>query len=58
MRKILDFFLDNRWLVLAALFILIIGGITVMLQLPHRSLPRPHQQPGGGHRAVPWHVAG
>ena len=39
MRKVLDFFLDNRWLVLAALIILIIGGITVMLQLPIEAFP-------------------
>lgn len=39
MRKFLDFFLDNRWLVLAALIVLIIGGITVMLQLPIEAFP-------------------
>jgi cobalt-zinc-cadmium resistance protein CzcA len=38
-RKILDFFLDNRWLVLAALIILIIGGLTVMLQLAIEAFP-------------------
>jgi heavy metal efflux system protein len=38
-RKVLDFFLDNRWLVLAALILLIIGGITVMLQLPIEAFP-------------------
>jgi len=38
-RKLLDFFLDNRWLVLAALIVLVIGGITVMLQLPIEAFP-------------------
>jgi heavy metal efflux system protein len=37
--KILDFFLDNRWMVLAALIVLIIGGVTVMLQLPIEAFP-------------------
>jgi cobalt-zinc-cadmium resistance protein CzcA len=37
--KVLDFFLDNRWLVLAALMVLIIGGVTVMLQLPIEAFP-------------------
>ncbi len=39
MSKILDFFLDNRWLVLAVLVVLIVGGITVMLQLPIEAFP-------------------
>jgi cobalt-zinc-cadmium resistance protein CzcA len=39
MRKALDFFLDNRWVVLAALLVLIVGGITVMLQLPIEAFP-------------------
>src|ERR1700730_14958999 len=39
MSKILDFFLNNRWLVLAFLIVLIIGGITVMLQLPIEAFP-------------------
>jgi cobalt-zinc-cadmium resistance protein CzcA len=38
-RKIIDFLLDNRWLVFAALIVLIIGGITVMLQLPIEAFP-------------------
>jgi len=38
-RKILDFFLDNRWLVLAVLMVLVIGGVTVMLQLPIEAFP-------------------
>ena len=39
MRKTLDFFLNNRWLVLACLIVLIIGGITVMLHLPIEAFP-------------------
>ncbi len=39
MRKIIDFLLDNRWLVFAALIVLTIGGITVMLQLPIEAFP-------------------
>ena len=39
MGKILDFFLDNRWLAVAALMVLIIGGVTVMLQLPIEAFP-------------------
>src|SRR6201997_4768933 len=39
MKKTLDFFLDNRWLVLAALIVLVIGGVTVMLQLPIEAFP-------------------
>ncbi len=39
MRKILDFFLDNRWLLVAALIVLIAGGITVMLRLPIEAFP-------------------
>ncbi len=39
MRKLVDFFLSNRWLVLALLVVLIIGGITVMFQLPLEAFP-------------------
>jgi cobalt-zinc-cadmium resistance protein CzcA len=38
-RKTIDFLLDNRWLVIAALILLIAGGITVMLQLPIEAFP-------------------
>ena len=34
MRRLIDFFLSNRWLVVALLLVLVIGGITVMLHLP------------------------
>ncbi len=39
MRKLVDFFLDNRWLVAAVLVLLIVGGITVMFQLPIEAFP-------------------
>ena len=39
MRKLVDFFLSNRWLVFALLLILVIGGITVMLHLPLEAFP-------------------
>ncbi len=39
MRKLVDFFLSNRWLVIALLLVLIIGGITVMLRLPLEAFP-------------------
>jgi cobalt-zinc-cadmium resistance protein CzcA len=39
MRKLVDFFLSNRWLVIALLVVLIIGGITVMLRLPLEAFP-------------------
>ena len=39
MRKLLDFFLSNRWLVVALLIVLVIGGITVMLHLPLEAFP-------------------
>ena len=39
MRKLIDFFLSNRWLVAALLLVLIIGGVTVMLQLPLEAFP-------------------
>lgn len=39
MRKLIDFFLSNRWLVVALLVVLVIGGITVMLNLPLEAFP-------------------
>ncbi len=39
MRKLIDFFLSNRWLVVALLVVLVIGGITVMLRLPLEAFP-------------------
>ncbi len=39
MGKLMDFSLDNRWLVIASLLVLIIGGITVMFQLPIEAFP-------------------
>ncbi len=39
MHKLVDFFLSNRWLVIALLVVLIIGGITVMLRLPLEAFP-------------------
>ena len=39
MRKIVDFFLDNRWLVVALLVLLVAGGVTVMLHLPIEAFP-------------------
>jgi cobalt-zinc-cadmium resistance protein CzcA len=39
MRKLVDFFLNNRWLVVALLVVLVIGGVTVMLQLPLEAFP-------------------
>ena len=39
MRRISDFFLNNRWLVVAVLALLIAGGITVMLELPIEAFP-------------------
>ena len=39
MRKLVDFFLSNRWLVAALLVVLIISGITVMLHLPLEAFP-------------------
>ena len=39
MRKLIDFFLSNRWLVVALLVVLVIGGITVMLHLPLEAFP-------------------
>ena len=39
MRKLVDFFLSNRWLVVALLLVLLVGGITVMLRLPLEAFP-------------------
>ena len=39
MRKTIDFLLDNRWLVLALLAVLVACGITVMVQLPIEAFP-------------------
>ncbi len=39
MRRLVDFFLSNRWLVVALLVVLIISGITVMFHLPLEAFP-------------------
>ncbi len=39
MQKLVDFFLSNRWLVVALLLVLVVGGITVMLDLPLEAFP-------------------
>ena len=39
MSRLVDFFLSNRWLVAALLLVLVIAGITVMLQLPLEAFP-------------------
>lgn len=39
MGKAVDFFLKNRWVVLALLVLLIVGGISVMFQLPLEAFP-------------------
>ncbi len=39
MRKLIDFFLSNRWLVVALLVVLVLGGIAVMLHLPLEAFP-------------------
>lgn len=39
MRRAIDFLLDNRWLVFGLLLALVVGGITVMLQLPLEAFP-------------------
>ncbi len=39
MRKLVDFFLSNRWLVVALLLVLVVGGVTVMLRLPLEAFP-------------------
>lgn len=39
MGKAVDFFLSNRWIVLALLVCLIVGGLTVMFRLPLEAFP-------------------
>ena len=39
MKKIINFLLDNRWLVAALLLTLVVGGIYVMFQLPLEAFP-------------------
>jgi len=39
LRKLIDFLLDNRWLVGTLLIVLIVGGLTVMLNLPLEAFP-------------------
>ncbi len=39
MRRIIDFLLDNRWLVGGLLLALIVGGLAVMLHLPLEAFP-------------------
>ena len=39
MRRLVDFFLSNRWLVVALLLVLVIGGTTIMLHLPLEAFP-------------------
>lgn len=39
MRKLVDFFLSNRWLIAALLGVLLVGGVTVMLHLPLEAFP-------------------
>ena len=39
MRKSIDFLLDNRWLVLALLGVLVVAGLAVMVQLPIEAFP-------------------
>ncbi len=39
MRRLVDFFLSNRWLVIALLLVLLAGGLTVMLRLPLEAFP-------------------
>lgn len=39
MKKIIDFLLDNRWLVAAMILVLIVGGVAVMLQIPIEAFP-------------------
>ena len=39
MKRAIDFLLHNRWLVLALLLVLVIGGITVMFNLPLEAFP-------------------
>ncbi len=39
MQRLIDFFLSNRWIVIALLVVLVVGGITVMLNLPLEAFP-------------------
>ena len=39
MRKIVDFFLSNRWVVLALLIVLMAGGLEIMFHLPLEAFP-------------------
>ncbi len=39
MKRAIEFLLENRWLVFAALLALVVGGITVMLELPLEAFP-------------------
>ena len=39
MKKLISFLLDNRWLVVAMLLVLIVGGIYTMFQLPIEAFP-------------------
>jgi heavy metal efflux system protein len=39
LRKIIDFLLDNRWLVLVLLGMLVVCGLTVMVRLPIEAFP-------------------
>ena len=39
MKRTINFLLDNRWLVFGLLLALVVGGITVMLQLPLEAFP-------------------
>ena len=39
MRRAIDFFLSNRWVVIALLVLLIAGGLEVMFQLPLEAFP-------------------
>lgn len=39
MNRAIDFVLDNRWLVIGLLLALIVGGVTIMLNLPLEAFP-------------------
>lgn len=39
MQRLIDFLLNNRWLVLGMLLLIIVGGIATMLQLPMEAFP-------------------
>jgi cobalt-zinc-cadmium resistance protein CzcA len=39
MRKAVDFFLNNRWIVIALLVVLLAGGLEVMIHLPLEAFP-------------------